>query len=219
MLILDSQDVRIDEILDPKNPNQKTFTLNYLNRQYILIQAFPQSRLDSAQNLWRHLTADRSQSCLIVKERDRYSVWVEYIRASVTNAPPDLEVELVFRAQLCLIDGLWAEVKELLGQNQAVAFGREILASIPTISSIEGLVTAIEIASRSAKGSVLQPEPKIDAYIISGQQSVLLYREIQQLGGKYLGKNYTKELLLDLQQQLAPQLQSSLRNWLIKQHQ
>jgi hypothetical protein len=220
MIIIDLQDVRIEQILNLQHPNQKEFILSYLNHQYVSIQIFPIDRLDSAQNLWRHLTTDRSQNCLIVKERDRYSVWVENTRASsVISNSPDLELGLVFQTQLCLIDGLWGEVRELLGQNQAAAFGREILSSIPTISSIEELTIAIEIATRSAKGSVQSPEPKILAYLISERQSVLLYREIQQLGSKYLGKNYTKELLLDLQQQLSPQLQSILRNWQIEQHQ
>jgi hypothetical protein len=209
MFIINIQDVRISEIVDPKNPNQKVFTLDYLNRQYLLIQVFPLARLDSAQNLWRHLTDDRSQVCIIVKDNDRYSVWVENIQKSAINDPPDPRLESVFRAQMFLIDGLWAEVGELLGQNQAAAFGKEILDNIPTISSIKDLLAAIAIA--------MQPDKSIDSYAISGQQLIKLHQEIPKLGGKYLGKNYTKELLGDLQQQLPPRLKQGFQNWLAKQ--
>jgi hypothetical protein len=209
MFIVHVQNVRIEEIPNPKHPHQKLLTLSYLNRQYILVQGFPHSRLDSAQNLWRHLTDDRSQVCLIVKENQQYSVWVENIQKSVTTDPPDLRLESVFRAQMYLIDGLLAEVLELLGQNQAEAFAKEILASIPTILSLKDLTAAISIA--------MQPDKSIDAYALSGQQLSKLYQEIQRLGGKYLGKNYTKELLGDLQQQLSPRLNQSFQSWSIKQ--
>ncbi len=212
MFIINIQDVQIVEILDPKNPNQKAFVLDYLNRKYLLLQVFPLSRLDSAQSLWRHLTDDRSQVCLIVKEHQQYSVWVENIQKPVATNLADLadpRLESVFRAQMCLIDGLWAEVRELLGQNQAAAFGTELLVSIPTISSLKDLLAAIAIA--------MQPDKSIDIYAISGQQLSILYQEIQRLGGKYLGKNYTKELLGDLQRQLLPRLKNSFQAWLLKQ--
>jgi hypothetical protein len=209
MFIINIQDVRISEIVDPKNPNQKIVILDYLNRQYVLVQVFPLTRLDSAQSLWRHLTTDRSQVCSIVKESNQYSVWVEHLQTAALNEPPDPRWESVFRAQLCLIDGLWAEVGELLGQNQAAAFGKEILISIPTISSLQDLLAAMTIA--------MQPEQSIDRYALSGQQLSKLYQEIQKLGGKYLGKNYTKELLGDLQKQLSPRLNQSFQNWLAKQ--
>lgn len=209
MFIINIQDVRISEVVDPKYPNQKVFTLDYLNRQYLLIQVFPHSRLDSAQNLWRHLTADRSQVCIIVKDNERYSVWVENIQTAAINDPPDPRLESVFRAQMFLIDGLWAEVGELLGQNQAAAFGKEILVSLPTIPSLNDLLTVIAIA--------MQPDKSIDPYALSGKQLSKLHQEIQKLGAKYLGKNYTKELLGDLQQQLPPRLKQSLQNWLAKQ--
>jgi hypothetical protein len=63
----------------------------------------------------------------------------------------------------------------------------------------------------------MQLEQSIDAYAISGRQLSQLYQEIQRLGGKYLGKNYTKELLADFEQQLSPRLKPSFQNWLLKQ--
>jgi hypothetical protein len=209
MFIVNIKDVRIGETLDPKNPQQKLLTLDYLNRQYILVQVFPLSGLNTAQNLWRHLTDDRSQVCLIIKEDRQYSVWVENIQTSVANEPPDPRMEFIFRAQMILIDGLWAEVGELLGQNQAAAFGQELLVSIPTISSLKDLLAVITLA--------MQLEKSIDAYALSGRQLSQLYSDIQRLGGKYLGKNYTKELLADFQQQLSPRLQPSFQTWLLKQ--
>ncbi len=209
MFIVKIQDVQIGEMSDPKNPNQKILTLDYLNRQYVLVQVFPLSGLNTAQTLWRHLTDDRSQVCLIIKGNERYSVWVENVHKPLENEPPDPRLEFIFRAQMCLIDGLWAEVGELLGQNQAAAFGKEILAFIPTISSFTDLLNVITLA--------MQLEQSIDTYAISGLQLSELYQEIQRLGGKYLGKNYTKELLADFQAQLSPRLKQSFQTWLLKQ--
>ena len=211
MFIINIQDVRISESVDPKHPNQKVLILDYLNRQYVLAQVFPLIQLDSAQNLWRHLTDDRSQVCLIIKENHQYSIWVENIQTAVISDLPDPHLEPVFRAQMFLIDGLLAKVGELFGQNQAAAFGKEILLNIPTISSLQDLLAAITIA--------LQPAKSIDSYALSGQQLSKLYQETQKLGEKYLGKNYMKELLGDLQKQLSPRLNQSLQNWLAKQPQ
>jgi hypothetical protein len=209
MFIVNIQNVRIEEVADPKNSGQKVLVLEYLNRQYLLIQAFPLIRLDAAQNLWRHLTDDRSQVCLIVKETDRYSVWVENIQTPAISDPPDLRLESVLRTQMYLIDGIWAEVRELLGQNQAAAFGKEILTNIPTISSLQDLLAVIAIAMKS--------DTSMASYAISGQQLAQLYQEILRLGAKYLGKNYTKELLSDLQQKLPSRLKQSFQAWLEKQ--
>ncbi len=217
MFIVNIQNVRIEEIPDPRHPHKKALMLGYLNRQYLLVQVFPHSRLDSAQNLWRHLTDDRSQVCLIVKENHQYSVWVENIQSLVPQESPDFPLESVFRAQMCLIDSLLAEVLELLGQNQAEAFANEIIASIPTIRSPKDLTTAISIAMKPDKSLAEPVATRIDAYALSGQQLSALYQEIHRLGGKYLGKNYTKELLSDLQQQLSPRLQRSFQGWLAKQ--
>jgi hypothetical protein len=216
MSIVNIQNVRIAETVDPKHPNQKIFTLDYLNRQYSLVQFFPLSRLDSAQNLWRHLTTDRSQICIIVKDNEQYSVWTESTQKPARYNPPDLRLESVFRAQLCLIDGLWAEVEELLGQNQSAAFGKEILVSIPKISSRTELLSAVTIARQPEKSVLETLGTTIDPTTISAQQLSKLYQEIQRLGDKYLGKNYTKELFGDLQQKLPPQLKQSLQNWLGK---
>ena len=207
MFIVKIQDVQLGEVSDPKNPSQKILTLDYLNRQYVLVQVFSLSGLNAAQTLWRHLTDDRSQVCLIIKENDRYSVWVENIQKSVENEPPDPKLEFIFRAQMCLIDGLWAEVGELLGQNQAAAFGKELLVTIPTISSLKELLAVITLA--------MQLDKSIETYTLSGQELSQLYQDIKKLSEKYLGKNYARELLADFQRQLSPRLNQSFQTWLL----
>lgn len=207
MFIVNIKDVQIGEVSDPKNSSQKILTLDYLNRQYVLVQVFSLSGLNTAQALWRHLTDDRSQVCLIIKENDRYSVWVENIQKSAENQPPDPRLEFIFRAQMCLIDGLWAEVGELLGQNQAAAFGKELLVTIPTISSLKELLAVITLA--------MQLDKSIETYSLSGQQLSQLYQDIKKLSEKYLGKNYARELLADFQRQLSPRLNQSFQTWLL----
>jgi hypothetical protein len=214
MLIVNIQNVQVSEITDPKNPQQKSSVLTYLNRQYVLVQIFPLDRLSTAQNLWRHLTDDRSQVCLIVKENAQYSVWSENIQQPAAKYPAakdpiDPRLEFVFRTQMILINSLWSEVGELLGQAQSAAFGKEILASIPTISSAQDLHTAINVSKQSDKS--------IELYALSGRQLSLLYQDLQQLGTKYLGKNYTQEFLADFHKNLSPRLNQAFQNWLLKE--
>ena len=105
--------------------------------------------------------------------------------------------------------GLWAEVKELLGANQAAAFGADLLVSMPTIKSIRELLAIIATA--------LEVDRSIADRVLSSRQLYTLHQEIYRLGVKYLGKNYTAELLGDLMQELLPQLRQDLQNWLKKQ--
>jgi hypothetical protein len=53
--------------------------------------------------------------------------------------------------------------------------------------------------------------------MLSPRQLARLHQELPRIGEKYLGKNYTKELLGDLQQQLSPQLKQELQAWLKQQ--
>ncbi len=209
MLIVNIQNVQVREITDSNNPQQKRSVLTYLDRQYGLVQVFPLNQLNIAQNLGKHLTEDRSQACLILQENHQYSVWTEQTKQLATTDPIDPRLEFVFRTQMILLNSLWSEVGELLGQAQSAAFGKEILASIPTISSSPDLLTAIAISKQSDK--------PIEKYALSGRQLSLLYRDLQQLGIKYLGKNYTQEFIADFHKNLSPRLNQAFQNWLIKE--
>ncbi len=204
MFIVNIQDVRVDKIPNPQNPIEQISILNYLNRWYVVVQFFELTQLDSAQGLWRYLTNERGSMCIIVRDVDRYSVWTENVQKS-EQEPPDLELEPVLRVQLILIDGLWAEVRELLGQNQAASFGTEILFNLPSIESLKDLLMVITLA--------VQPDKSLQEYALSHRQLLVLYRELRQIGSKYLGKNYTKELLGDLHKQLPSDLTQKLQAW------
>jgi hypothetical protein len=106
------------------------------------------------------------------------------------------------------IDRLLVEVKELLGQKQAESFGKEILGSIPTIPSLKDLPTIIAIAMQSGA---------IDEYTLSAPQLTVLDREIERLGGKYLGKNRTRELLGAVRDGLPATLCKNFQAWAAQQ--
>ena len=209
MLIINTQDVRISQIPDAKNPDRQISVLDYLDREYELVQTFSYSELSAAQGLYRHFD-EQGTGCLIVKNTQQYSVWMERnIDFQQSIDPLKERLESIFRAQLCLFDGLWTEVGELLGAERATAFGTEILASIPSIRSITYLSATILAAK--------QPDRSIELSTLSAQQVAKLDREIQRLGGKYLGKNYANELLIDLQNGLSPHLKQELQLWLKQQ--
>jgi hypothetical protein len=120
-----------------------------------------------------------------------------------------IDLGLIFRAQMYAIDSLLVEVKELLGQKQVESFGKEILGSIPTIRSLKDLPTVIAIAMRS--------DEIIDEYALSSPQLTILDREIERLGGKYLGKNRTRELLGAVRDRLPSTLSQNFQVWVTQQ--
>ncbi len=220
MSIVNIQDVRVANFPDPNKPNQQIPLLSYLNRQYELVRVFPDRQLTLAQGLWQHLD-NGDNACLIVREPQQYSIWLERkidlqpVRS--IEVPPAKEtpserlqspqlLDNVFRAQLCLIEGLWSEVRELMGTNQSAIFGSEILAIIPTIAFGKDLLATIAQAR--------QLDFAMGSAEISTQQLQKIYQEIHRLGEKYLGKSYSTELLSDLQAGLPAQLRKGLQVWL-----
>ncbi|WP_373538977.1 hypothetical protein [Chamaesiphon sp.] len=119
-----------------------------------------------------------------------------------------IDLELIFRAHMYSLDRLLVEVKELLGQKQAESFGKEILGSIPTIPSLKDLPAVIAIAMRFEA---------IDEYTLSASQLAVLDREIERLGGKYLGKNRTRELLSSVAAGLPAAIDRDFQAWLAQQ--
>lgn len=211
MFILNIQDVRISNVPDPKNPDRQIARLSYLDRQYELLRTFSNSQLKLAQELGRHFD-EQGKACLIVKHPQQYSVWMEQtivVERVQPDEPPDTPLESVFRAQLWILDGLWTEVRELLGPERATAFGTEIIASIPSIRSLTYLSATIFMAKQSTQS--------LEIPILSAQHLAKLYQEMLRLGGKYLGKNYSSELMSDLRTGLPPQLQQEFQSWLKKQ--
>ncbi len=208
MLIVNLQDVRLSRAADPANPALQVSILSYANLQYTLVQVFANDRLEPAQGLLRYLN-EQGKKCLILQGDNQYSVWVEQIDRSRQIDPLNPELKTILRIQLQSINILWTEARGLLGTSQALAFGREILASFPKVQSLQDLTTAISLASQSTAS--------IEQYTLTSPQLFHLYGEIERLGIKYLGKNYTKELLDDFHQELAPQLKQDLQAWLERQ--
>jgi hypothetical protein len=207
MSIVNLRDVKLSRAADVANPAVQVSILSYANCQYTLVQVFANDRLEPAQGLWRYLH-EQGKSCLILQGDNQYSVWVEQLDRSPQPSLLDPELETILRIQLKSIDLLWTEARGLLGTSQALAFGREILASFPKVQSLQDLTTAISLASQSTAS--------LEPYALSSPQLFQLYSEIERVGIKYLGKSYTKELLDDLHQGLSPQLKQDLQNWLAR---
>jgi hypothetical protein len=210
MLIVNIQDVRLSRAVDAIDPKLQVSILTYSGRQYTLVQTFDNDRLEPVQGLWRYL-AEQGKTCLILKGDRQYSVWVEKIEQLSSGDVLTAELEAILRTQLRAINILWTEVRGLLGTSQALAFGREILANLPSLQSLQDMTTAIAVA--------IQPTESLSKYQLTSPQLFQLYNEIERLGIKYLGKNYTQELLDDLHRELSPQLKQDLTVWLAKQPQ
>ncbi len=119
---------------------------------------------------------------------------------------PDDLIGSAFQAQLLLINGVAAEIAELLGTNQGQTFTAEILAGISTIKSRSEFKQIIQIILH-------QPERSLQTFQLNSLQMKDLHQRMQLLAVQYLGKEYAPAVISDLFQQLPRHLKKSLAKW------
>jgi hypothetical protein len=204
MLIVDIQDVQIHQIADPQAGELSI--LYHLNEVYILLKVFPLAEKVATTSFYQQMITERSWQCLVAKSNREYSVWVS--RSVVTTSPSSKpHPELVFAAQMYLLQGISCEITELLGRGQNDSFERAILISLPTVRSVLEL-------RQIGKVVVQQSEQSIKIYQPNDSQLHTIYQNLSTLADQYLGKKYALELVQDLMQQMPPPLVQALKSWL-----
>jgi hypothetical protein len=204
MLIVDIQDVQITQIADPQAGELSI--LYHLNEVYILLKVFPLAEQSTMKSFYQQMVTDRNWQCLVAESKNEYSVWVS--RSAVASNPSSRQpLELVFAAQMYLLQGISCEIYELLGQRQNDAFERAILISLPTVKSVLELRQITTVV-------VKQSEQSLKNYQPNASQLYTIYQNLRTLADQYLGKQYAIELLKDLEQQMPSVLHQSLQTWL-----
>lgn len=200
MFILKRQDVEISTVQHPTT-GQQIPILNYQGQTFRLIKKFGAAQADEARAEWRDLTDNRGKACVLLEEPDRYSIWgkikVEQIGqdggASGLAATPALTA-----ACLLLMQAVYFDIEDLLGNRQASAFQKDIAQVLQKWKFPQG-------DSPKAVKILLDMDP-LEAKMPSWQEHHIttLLQELFKLGKKYFGNDSfaagVLEVLDDLQQ-------------------
>lgn len=131
MFILKRQDVDIKMMRHPKK-DQQIPILSYQGQTFRLLSVFTSAQEDDARSLWRDLTDNRGKACVLLEEADRFSIWGK-IRIEPadnhhepTGTPQSLANEVNVKACLLILQVLYMDVEDLLGNKQARQFESDI---------------------------------------------------------------------------------------------
>jgi hypothetical protein len=129
MFILKRQDVDIKNVQHP-NKDQPIPILHYQGQTFRLLSVFNAAQEEEARALWRDLTDNRGKACVLLEEPDRFSVWG---KVRLENLDLDGDQGAERPADQCLIQGcllllqaLFMDVEDLLGNKQAALFEQDI---------------------------------------------------------------------------------------------
>lgn len=200
MFILKRQDVEISSVQHPKT-GQQIPILNYQGQSFRLINVFGAAQAEEARAFWRDLTDNRGKACVLLEEPDRYSVWgkikIEQIGedgggAGIAAAP------VLTQACLLLMQAVYFDIEDLLGNRQASAFQKDIAQVLqkwkfPQVDSPKAVQNLLELDPLEEK-----MPPWQEHHITT------LLQELFNLGKKYFGNDSfvvgAVDALQDLQQ-------------------
>jgi len=118
-MFVSPEDVQIGSIQHPKRP-KKVPILSYQDKTFCLLSIFSARQQQEAQSAWRDLTDNQGKVCLLLEEPHRFSLW-RHVRVDKGLLSPVLPIAYV-RACLLLIQALYGDVEQRLGNQQAAAF-------------------------------------------------------------------------------------------------
>jgi hypothetical protein len=190
MFILKRQDVEISTIQHPTR-DQQVPILHYQGQTFRLISVFKGSQEVEAKALWRSLTDNRGKACVLLEEPERYSVWGKIrLEQLEDDTGSHSNTEILTLASILLLQAVYLDIEDLLGNRQASLFEKEITGILqqkqfPQASSLE-----------SAK-SMITVEPSQMPKLPTWQEThvIILLEELYRLGKTYFGDtNFAHQL-------------------------
>jgi hypothetical protein len=190
MFILKRQDVEISTIQHPTR-DQQVPILHYQGQTFRLISVLKASQEVEAKALWRSLTDNRGKACVLLEEPERYSVWGKIRLEQLENdTGRHSNTEILTLASILLLQAVYLDIEDLLGNRQASLFEKEITGILqqkqfPQASSLE-----------SAK-SMITVEPSQMPKLPTWQEThvIILLEELHRLGKTYFGDtNFARQL-------------------------
>jgi hypothetical protein len=213
MLILKRQDVEISSIQHPKR-EQKIPILKYQEQSFRLISVFGQDRAEEAKNFWRDLTDNQGKFCILLEEPNRHSVWGRIRLDQMGVKDVDLEAELnttpLAQASLLLLQTVYIDVEDLLGNRQAKQFQKEIgqvlsewkFPQVDTADAIARLLVQVDPLD------LAQIPPWEEHHVIT------LLQELYRLGKEYFGNTTFAEEVEDILQDQPARERQQFLTWL-----
>ena len=210
MFILKRQDVEITSIQHPKR-DQQIPILNYQGQTFRLINVFNAQQAEEARAFWRDLTDNRGKACVLLEETDRYSVWgkVRLEQLSSEDGSGDASSPLFTQGCLLLLQAVYFDVEDLLGNRQAKSFQKDIgkvfkQGQFPQADSPDAVKTWLTADPLTS----LQLPPWQDNHLN------MLLEELYRLGKNYFGNTSFAEGIDEILQDMSSNDRSQFLGWL-----
>jgi hypothetical protein len=209
MFILKRQDVEISSMKHPKR-DQQIPVLSYQGQAFRLISVFSASQAEEAKAFWRELTDNRGKACVLLEESDRYSVWGKVRLEQIGNdGLVDTKIIPFTQACLLLLQTVYLDVEDLLGNRQAKLFQKDIghvfqqwrFPQADTPQSVENLLSLDPL-------EMLQVPPWEEHHLIT------LLQELYRIGKAYFGNSNFAEGIGDIIADLPENDQKQFKEWL-----
>ncbi|AFZ60918.1 hypothetical protein H6G54_22700 [Anabaena cylindrica FACHB-243] len=209
MFILKRQDVEISTIQHPTR-DQQVPILHYQGQTFRLISVFKASQEVEAKALWRSLTDNRGKACVLLEEPERFSVWGKIRLEQLENdTGSHSSVEILTLASIVLLQAVYLDIEDLLGNRQASLFEKDI-------TGILQQKQFPQISSSEAVKSLLTVEPSQIPKLPSWQEThvIILLEELHRLGKTYFGDTNFARQLKDRLQDMPEEEQLVFIGWL-----
>lgn len=210
MFILKRQDVEITSIQHPKR-DQQIPILNYQGQTFRLINVFNAQQAEEARAFWRDLTDNRGKACVLLEETDRYSVWgkVRLEQLASEEGGGDALSPLFTQGCLLLLQAVYFDVEDLLGNRQAKSFQKDIAkvfkqGKFPQADSPDAVKTLLTVDPLSS----LQVPPWQDNHLN------MLLEELYRLGKDYFGNTSFAEGINEILEDMPSSDRSQFLGWL-----
>jgi len=208
MFILKRQDVEITNIRHPSK-DQQIPILNYQDQTFRLISVFNAAQEEEARAFWRDLTDNQGKACVLLEETERYSVWGKVRLEQQANVADKVDVKPTYtQACLLLLQSVYLEIEDLLGNKQADSFAEDI-------AKVFSQWRFPEADSSSAVNHLLQVDP-LATTVPPWQEHHLntLLQELHRLGKGYFGNTNFIERVLESLEDMSENDQAQFNGWL-----
>jgi hypothetical protein len=175
-----------------------------------LISVFAANQAEEARAFWRDLTDNRGKACVLLEEPDRYSVWGK-IRLDQLAAEASSDVKIVPLTQACLLllQAVYIDVEDLLGNRQAGLFHKDLsdvfrqwhFPSADGAEAVKNLLT-------------MDPLTSLQMPLWEEHHLITLLQELHRLGKEYFGNTHFAQGVKDTLQDMQPGERSQFLEWL-----
>ncbi|MCU0527401.1 MAG: hypothetical protein MUF72_21555 [Elainella sp. Prado103] len=213
MFILKRQDVEISSIQHPQK-DQQVPILQYQGQTFRLISVFNAAQEEEARAFWRDLTDNRGKACVLLEEPERYSVWgkvrLEQLQPEPLQSHPGEDIVPCMQACLLLLQAVYLDIEDLLGNRQVASFRRELQTTLQQNRFPDHEVTSLD--------QLLHIDPLGSAQWPAWRERHLnlLLLELYRLGKQHFGNTNFVERAMDALQDLPLKERGTFLNWLKK---